>query len=161
MAREKNLDKQRAVAEGRKWYVGSSCKHCGGVIRNIQGVCQYCDKYGRLASMRSESKKKDYNTKEGRDKQRNRRYLRDFGISLNEYEAMLTEQKGLCLICKGEDTTGKRLAVDHCHETGKVRGLLCNHCNTGLGKFKDDPKLLEAAVLYLNERSSVNAQEEK
>ena len=70
-----------------------------------------------------------------------------------EYEKISESQKGLCKICrKSKDENGKtkkNLAVDHCHETGKVRGLLCMICNTGLGKFNDDPDILERAIKYL------------
>ena len=51
-----------------------------------------------------------------------------------------------CDIC---NTTTSKLVIDHCHETNKVRGVLCNECNMGLGKFKDDPRLLEFAQVYL------------
>jgi len=56
-----------------------------------------------------------------------------------------------CVIC-GDDGP---LVVDHCHKTGKVRGMLCNHCNRGLGHFRDDPELLEFAAEYLREMSAV------
>ncbi len=71
-----------------------------------------------------------------------------YGISLADYEDMVEEQGGLCIIC-GEKPEGKRLSVDHCHRTDRVRGLLCNQCNLGLGCFKDNIKSLENAALYL------------
>lgn len=78
------------------------------------------------------------------------------GISTEQYEAMLAEQDGVCLICK-KPPLGRRLHIDHDHSCcpgtwscGKcVRGLLCNKCNQGLGSFKDDPELLQAAIAYL------------
>lgn len=71
-------------------------------------------------------------------------------ITVSEFERMMAEQSGLCLICdKPEADNGKALAVDHDHETGKVRGLLCDRCNQGLGRFKDSPELLRRALLYL------------
>ncbi len=74
-----------------------------------------------------------------------------FGISILEYESILSSQNGVCAICKSAspDRFHKNLSVDHCHKTGVVRGLLCTNCNTGLGRFKDDTKLLEAAITYL------------
>lgn len=80
--------------------------------------------------------------------------VRKYGLTLERYVAMLDEQKGCCAICNHPETLIKNgtlaaLAVDHDHTTGKVRALLCNHCNNGLGKFKDDPKLLQAAIAYL------------
>lgn len=71
-----------------------------------------------------------------------------FGINLDEYERMREAQEGKCAICRSEPRS-RELAVDHCHETGKVRGLLCTLCNTALGKFQDDPELLAAAIAYL------------
>lgn len=62
---------------------------------------------------------------------------------------MLDDQGGVCAICSKEDAAGKRLAVDHCHETGKVRGLLCLKCNTVLGKMNDEVNLLKKAIAYL------------
>lgn len=75
-----------------------------------------------------------------------------FGYT-NEFIAELVAT-GECVIC-GE--RGSKMAVDHCHKTGKVRGLLCMECNLGLGKFKDDPQLLEFARIYL--LTSVNDPE--
>lgn len=81
--------------------------------------------------------------------QRNGRLVRQFGITLDEYEKMIEEQRGVCAICRTADPTGRALAVDHCHSTGRVRGLLCGTCNRGLGMFKDSPDLLENAKSYL------------
>lgn len=66
----------------------------------------------------------------------------------DEYDRRLNEQGGGCAIC-GEFPTEKKLAVDHDHETGRVRGLLCMRCNTALGHFEDSITLLEAAIDYL------------
>ena len=79
---------------------------------------------------------------------RKRQLQRKYGISLADYDILLNKQDGVCLIC-GQKDLDKFLAVDHCHETGRIRGLLCNGCNSGLGHFKDDPELLKRAILYL------------
>lgn len=63
---------------------------------------------------------------------------------------MFDEQKGRCAICETEITAYKTANVDHCHTTGKVRGLLCFLCNSGLGKFKDDKGRLQKAIEYLD-----------
>lgn len=87
---------------------------------------------------------------EFRMKQREYRYRNNFGIDTATYERMAQEQDRLCAICGKDDRTLKqRLAVDHCHQRGKVRGLLCNQCNLALGAFRDSPALLEAAKQYL------------
>lgn len=79
-------------------------------------------------------------------------YLRkSHGITLETYDAHLTSQGGGCAIC-GQRDDHYRLAVDHCHDTGTIRGLLCSLCNRGLGMFKDDPTRLRAALQYLAKR---------
>jgi nitrate/TMAO reductase-like tetraheme cytochrome c subunit len=85
------------------------------------------------------------------DRERNRDYKRKYNISIKDYENMLEKQDGKCSICsiKAEDASKNRLFVDHCHSTGKVRGLLCHHCNTMIGLAKDDVETLLNAVTYL------------
>ena len=70
-----------------------------------------------------------------------------FGISVEDYEAKIAGQDGRCAICG--DQPSRRLAVDHCHKSGTIRGLLCTACNTALGSFKDDTARMERAILYL------------
>jgi len=81
----------------------------------------------------------------------NTRLKSAFGIDIEDYEKMLEKQNGTCAICGATqaDARKHRLHVDHCHDTGKVRGLLCSNCNMGLGKFQDDLQLLKNAVSYL------------
>lgn len=74
---------------------------------------------------------------------------RHFGMTLEDYYAMLDRQGGGCAICGEEDPYFKHMAVDHCHETGKVRGILCCACNRALGGFKDKVEILERAIAYL------------
>jgi hypothetical protein len=85
---------------------------------------------------------------------------KNFGISLDEYEQMLMAQNNLCAICEKPETfihhqtkEPARLAVDHCHATGKVRKLLCKSCNTALGLFKDDVNAIANAVQYLKDHN--------
>lgn len=78
--------------------------------------------------------------------------LAKYGITTDEYDRLLDEQGGVCAICRLDSSSslrGKLMAVDHCHDTGKVRGLLCSPCNTGIGHLKDDPDRLMAAAAYL------------
>ena len=79
------------------------------------------------------------------------RYLKKYGITVEQYDEMFAAQEGKCAICEREDEGRGRefLHIDHCHDTGRVRGLLCFFCNSGLGKFRDDPKLLLRAIDYL------------
>ena len=75
-----------------------------------------------------------------------------YGITVDEYEAMLVEQDHRCKICgtKDEESSRGKLYVDHDHKTKKVRGLLCHGCNTGLGAFKDNAEFLKSAIQYLD-----------
>lgn len=93
-------------------------------------------------------------------RERNRRYAkerreywlrRNYGITAEDFDRMFSEQSGRCGICCTEDPGGRTntFHVDHCHETGRVRGLLCNRCNRALGQFNDSEELLLAAIAYL------------
>jgi hypothetical protein len=73
----------------------------------------------------------------------------NFGISLEEFDRLLTEQNNGCAICGGLNKNGFRLAVDHNHKTGQIRGLLCNKCNSVLG-YIENSEFLVSALSYLN-----------
>lgn len=75
-------------------------------------------------------------------------YLKRYGLTIEDYYALLEKQGGGCAIC-GKKDTWFSLAVDHCHGRKIVRGLLCSQCNRGIGMFKDNPDLLEKAARYL------------
>lgn len=85
-------------------------------------------------------------------------YLRTYGLTEEQYNAMLDEAGHKCEICGGEGfiMNGQRhrakLVVDHCHENGHTRGMLCHNCNRGLGLFQDDTETLEKALKYLKDR---------
>lgn len=83
------------------------------------------------------------------EKYRDGRLRYQFGITLDEYRAKESEQEGKCAICGCACPTGRSLAVDHNHETGEVRGLLCANCNRAIGLLKEDPDRLLAAAAYL------------
>jgi hypothetical protein len=81
-----------------------------------------------------------------------RRTLRRYGITQEQFDAMLEHQGNRCAICRTDTpcpTSGKTWHIDHDHETGRVRGLLCNSCNRGIGQLGDDPDRLESAARYL------------
>jgi hypothetical protein len=94
------------------------------------------------------------------DNKRSWEWLRRYGITPEQYDAMLAEQGGVCAICGNEETSVRgpfktrfRLSVDHDHATGKVRGLLCQKCNRSIGLMNDDVDLLKKAIYYLQERA--------
>lgn len=81
-----------------------------------------------------------------------------YGITVEQYDDMLAAQGGVCAICKQPERHKSRsgkitpLAVDHCHSTGRIRGLLCHYCNVSLGAMNDSIERLESAIDYLREK---------
>lgn len=129
------------------------CVHCGKATPEEGKTCRKC----RLRSKtwhaehreRSKELKRSANgTEKAKSSVRNARYKRLYGISLEQYEEMLRLQGGVCAICKTHSKT-TRLAVDHCHMTLKVRGLLCGFCNRGIGFFEGRPAAMMTGAIYL------------
>lgn len=91
-------------------------------------------------------------------KERDRRghLRRKFGITLDEYNALLKKQNGVCAICYRPEI-GKELSVDHCHKTGRVRGLLCAQCNQAIGMFGESVKVLTNAIEYIEKERGKDA----
>jgi len=108
------------------------------------GLCKACDNQTHKAV-----KAKD--PKAWLEAKRNAYYKNKYGITLQD-KVNLIEQGAVCEICGSELTNVRTAAVDHSHARGHVRGLLCNKCNTGLGKFNDDLELLDKAMKYLIRR---------
>jgi len=73
---------------------------------------------------------------------------RKFGLTLEDYDRMLADQDGGCAVC-GDPPGRSALHVDHCHESGQVRGLLCFRCNSAIGNLRDDPDVVASALAYL------------
>lgn len=84
----------------------------------------------------------------------NKHLKRSFGITLNDYEILLAGQNGVCALCKNPESVKskrkvQRLAVDHCHKTQRIRGLLCFKCNTSIAILEKDSQLLDLIKVYL------------
>jgi hypothetical protein len=75
-----------------------------------------------------------------------------YDLSLDAFMDLVARQDASCAICRTPVTEGGGGVVDHCHDSGKVRGLLCRKCNSGLGMFRDQPALLRQALAYLEEQ---------
>ena len=118
------------------------CADCGEIhLRNAKHL-----KQGMKYQKCSEYKPPNYTGLEKNDALIRRKY----GITQQQYNEMLQEQNNGCAICgKTEEPDGRRLAIDHCHSTGKVRGVLCNNCNNGLGAFGDNINNIKQAIQYL------------
>lgn len=98
------------------------------------------------------------NFEKHRKRDQNYGLVRNFGITMDEYNLLLHEQKGVCAICQKPETAMQRgiiklLAVDHCHTTGKIRGLLCGRCNPAIGCFREDESIILAAIIYLQKNN--------
>lgn len=96
------------------------------------------------------------NPERARANSRKANLVNNYGLTVAEYDALLRKQGGVCAVCGKDEPnahgrTGKqfRLAVDHCHKTGEVRGLLCQKCNRAIGLLGDDPVLMRKAISYL------------
>jgi len=82
---------------------------------------------------------------------KNRYLLKRFNITIEEFEEMLEVQDYSCVICNKQLNGGKETQIDHCHKTGKIRGVLCYNCNLALGHFSDNPYIFVKAIKYLKE----------
>jgi hypothetical protein len=118
------------------------------------GYASHCKDCSRILSKKlsdtpeqKEKSKKRY--KKNKKKLRNTFLKRKFGITLEVYNKILKEQKGVCAVC-GRKEKNKSLAVDHDHKTGKIRGLLCGRCNPALGFLQESPKLIKKILEYIN-----------
>lgn len=105
--------------------------------RNADNRAYYHKNKERINKRRSEYGKKQHRRK-------------TYGLTPEAFDAMFEEQEGRCAICgTAIGLVDRDLAVDHCHDTDKVRGLLCRLCNLGIGYFRDRPELLDKAKAYL------------
>jgi hypothetical protein len=102
-----------------------------------------------------------YHHEGGKQKQKERSFkhnMKKYGITPDDYQQLFQQQDGKCAICFTNVVCRTRvtynLFVDHDHQSGKVRGLLCHHCNAGLGHFRDSVENLQTAINYLNENRS-------
>jgi|ERR1035437_3116275 hypothetical protein len=120
--------------------------------KQVDAVYRKSEKYKKLrddynhSDKRKAAKTKYLNSEKGKATTKNCSLRILYGITLEDYEIMYASQKGKCKIC---DTFFEVLHIDHNHTTNKVRGLLCNNCNNGIGRFFDSSILTERATEYL------------
>lgn len=171
---KKNNDRQQAIQEGRTTYEGRPCKNCGTTLKNVSDWgCVECNKQ-RAKRMQSERRV------DGRNKEVRQRYEQGeagkaarkrwndsdaglratrkamlkhkFGMTLEQYDGLLTSQDHSCKICGTHiDDNSRHLAVDHNHETGEIRALLCDPCNKALGFLKEDINIMQNMIDYVKE----------
>jgi hypothetical protein len=113
-------------------------------------TCRICKETKPLTEYHWRNDSKKYHTK-CKDCWTSDQMARNYGITLDEYERRFAYQNGVCAICSlpQNSTRNQRLCVDHDHDTGAIRGLLCDTCNRGIGLLKDDARILDRAALYL------------
>jgi hypothetical protein len=127
------------LAAKRERYARDPAKHISKVKRWQQDNAESLNAYRREYNARPERKRA----------LRDAYYRRTFGISADDFDALLAEQGGGCAICGCVPEREASLHVDHDHLSGEIRGILCIGCNQGLGQFRDDPDLLERAAGYV------------
>jgi len=114
--------------------------------RGFRYSCKFCDR-DKENVKRARMKKE--NPALLKQIEREEKLRSNYGMSLSAYNEMLVSQNGVCAICKNQCVSGRSLAVDHDHNTGNIRGLLCCNCNRGIGLLQDNPAYLQAALDYL------------
>jgi hypothetical protein len=121
--------------------VKSTCKECENKLS--------LENYHKLTD--SEKTQRSLRNRELMGKQYFKQYKlkTKYGLSLEQYENMLSEQDGKCCICNTQFTEDKKPRVDHNHTNGNVRGLLCHGCNTAIGHLREDTQILKQAISYL------------
>lgn len=144
--------KQREVRDQYSTHLASTlpvCKDCGPqppykMSRATASLCKAC------STRRTQAWAKAHPSEWERHRRKSL-LKRKYGITLEQYDALLAQQGGVCAVCRDPiaDPRGFRPHIDHDHETGAVRGVLCYRCNTGLGVFRDSVDNLAAAIEYL------------
>ncbi len=136
--------KEKEAEKTRKWRSA-----------NKEKIAERVQKYNRQYHVAHRTEilehQKKWRLENGKDYFVRHRYLK-YNLTLEEADELLVKQDHKCPICKTPLLETKRV-IDHDHKTNKVRGILCNSCNLGLGLFKEDPKILESAINYLREKS--------
>lgn len=127
----------------------SSCDECRREYKRRWSAAHYSTDEGQRARRQNARDYYARNRNTFNDRHL-RRALKDLSLSLEAYEQMLKDQGGQCAIC-GEVESGRfsRLAIDHNHATGEVRGLLCGRCNKAIGLLRDDPEIVMNTLKYL------------
>jgi hypothetical protein len=154
--RHYTLEAQQDIKNGLKYCPGCKTKKIISSYytnkASASGVDFYCIKCKKTqADINYDPKKRArYYKNLNKEELKNKQLQRKFGISLEYYNQMLVEQNYKCDCCKKNVKDNKKLlAVDHCHKTNKIRGLLCNNCNAALGFIKEDIEIAQNLINYI------------
>ncbi len=137
--------------------MGKTCSKCKET-KEFSAFHKDKQKSDGLYSSCKDCERDEWTSKEYREKRKHPRYalikrrhkVKQYGLTLEQYEQLRKDHNDCCAICnQSQSERTKLLHIDHSHKTGKVRGLLCDNCNMGLGSFKDNPELLRKAIEYV------------
>jgi hypothetical protein len=162
------FNKNKKTKSGLRW----ECRECQRIsgrayealppdpASNIR-TCRICRIEKELDCYYKASHSKDGYNKICIDCNRSVGLINKYGVTMEEYDKMLKSQNGVCAICLHPETLMRRgkivpLFVDHCHKTGKIRGLLCYPCNSAVGYLKDNPESFDRASSYLRSSGFMN-----
>ena len=165
---KKELPKETfGISARNKDGLNINCKPCMRQYRNLPDgkVWQRKSNQKHLLKLKTDPEYKDYYKKYHKKYQATDKYKlaskkaalkRYYGITLDEHNKLLISQNSNCAICsKNQSTLRRGLVVDHDHKTGKVRGLLCDACNHGIGNFQDNQANLTSAIGYLKKNACI------
>lgn len=141
------------------------CLRCGGLMHlsdfptdksKLDGKSIYCSncisKINKLRRSKPEYKvKRRKNSHKYIRANREWRLKNKYGMTLSQFDSMFELQGRVCALCKSDKSDNKNFVVDHCHKTGRVRGILCSYCNRALGMLRDDVTILKKAIEYIGE----------
>jgi len=124
------------------------CGHCNKIksLKNFYPSSNNTNRFAAYCISCDKEKKREQQLKD-KFGCRRRNLKKNYNITLDEYDILFEQQNGVCAICGGINYGGRRLVVDHDHKTGKVRGLLCHHCNMCLGQFENFRTMAENYLL--------------
>lgn len=128
------------------------CKTCRNFLAREKAKSNP-DGYKKRNEKSKQKRREYYQKQEVKDRVKNQELLKSYKISLKDYNVMISKQNGVCAICFKNELTArnKNLAVDHCHKTGIIRGLLCSNCNRAIGLLKDSVPIIKSALKYLGD----------
>ena len=139
-----NLEQRKE--QKRQWY-----------IENKERLKEVRKEYSKIYRLENKDKIKEYDKQyRFKNKDKAKKYQKEYNLKTkynltpDQYNKMLSDQNNCCKVC---DIKMISPHVDHCHTTGKVRALLCNNCNTGLGKLKEDTKIMQKLIEYVKEHN--------
>ena len=153
--KEKSLDsfnKNKSMIDGLHY----TCRTCSSILKkknykkHKEKICAKGKLYYKNNREKALQKAREYN-KSHKQSIRGYHLKHYYNITLEQYDVMFEIQNGVCVIC-GPPELMRRLSVDHCHETGKIRGLLCQRCNRAIGLMEDNVQNLHNAIKYLDKK---------